>query len=713
MTATIQINPNNFMQYLTGIYMTDGVCKNGHQYSVRALESAIAKSMKGAPSSINHDITRMFGRTYVNGLYLSHELSYVIGKTAIAETPEEEKLIRRVNADSINLIMIEAIAKYKDAFLSYLESKQVGFGDYKLGFQNIVTFEKRGVVNELFPKLVKLIDEKDDLILVKDLLKEFKYAGQGIFVEKYKNLAIILHPYLRLSQNRFNDFDDIFLDSLMDEYSKGNDTLKFKIDLNVVGYKPSLIKTHNDDYWYVPEYDDKIDVKENKLAQKNTQEYEAIFNQLDRTEYKWVKMGEENLHQLEIEEVRKDPTPSLSATIEKYGCRYVHAIYDDKAQIIQHFDGAVRAYDFEKMYERIDAPMTDCGHDTEYTKIFRIDGKLKVSTWKKMLTLYLKNNTSVYDYLGVQSPKQAISLEDIPKDPLKKYLPYSIRKDDGVRLYISYHPRVECNEERKFCTTDIVTTENGKEECMEFRAIEVAKCIWKCGGKIELPKGGKYLIVEDYNNNIPMIMHGDVDTTENLKLTIAGIKKLMEKHYNRKDDDVYTFCLSWNMEDMNVCLSILGHSSDIHRWLKKVSMIPTTHKDFVSWIETQSRYIKKRGTDSEEPIGNDFIKGDGMLYLQRRCTQVDATIVGSRKSEDGNYVVNFEVGENKELYDLLSSEKIRFTPEFIASGAKIYGTNEDYLTTDKSGVIGEVEYIPDVKMLGFVWTNKPRPVHLV
>lgn len=32
------------------------------------------------------------------------------------------------------------------------------------------------------------------------------------------------------------------------------------------------------------------------------------------------------------------------------------------------------------------------------------------------------------------------------------------------------------------------------------------------------------------------------------------------------------------------------------------------------------------------------------------------------------------------------------TPEVIASGAKIRGTNEDYLTTDKSGIFGEVEY---------------------
>lgn len=692
--------------------MTDGVYRNGHQYSVRALESAIAKAMKGAPSSINHDVTRMVGRTYVNGLYLSHELSYVIGKTAIAETKEEEMRINLANADSIALVMKEAIEKHEKAFLSYLQSRNVGQAKSEhLSYQNIVTFEQKNIVTALFPKLVDKTDG-DGLILVKDILKDFKYAGQGVFVEKYKDLAILMHPYLRLSQNKFNDFDDNFLSTLMAEYNNGNDTLKFKMDLDIVGFKPSLKMAHNDDYWYVPEYDDTIDVKEYKIVQNDMPEYDAIFNQLDRTEYKWSKK-EGKLCQIEVEEVREDPTPALSATVETYGCRYVHAICNEEINAVEHFDGAVRAYNIDKMYDRLGAPMTACGHDTQYTKLFRIDGKLKVSSWKKLLTLYLKNNTSIYDYLGVQPPKPNISIDDIPKDPIKKYLPYIIGKEDGVRLYISYHPRVECNVEREFCTFDLVTTENGQEECMEFQAIEVAKCIWKCGGKLELPIGGKYLIVEDYNNNIPMIMHGDTDTAEYLKVTLAGIKKLMERHYTRGDEDVYTFCLSWNMDDMNVCLSIIGHCYDIYRWMKKVSVIPTSHKEFVAWIETQSRYIKKKGRDSEEPTGNALVKADGMLYLQRRCTQVDATILETQKTEDGNYMAMLDLNDNKELYDLLSEGKMHFTPEFIATGAKVIDTNEDYLATNKSGIFGEVKYIPDVKMLGFVWTNNPRPIQLV
>lgn len=72
-------------------------------------------------------------------------------------------------------------------------------------------------------------------------------------------------------------------------------------------------------------------------------------------------------------------------------------------------------------------------------------------------------------------------------------------------------------------------------------------------------------------------------------------------------------------------------------------------------------YIKKKGVDSEEPTGNDLIKADGMLYLQRRCTHVDATIIDSKNTEDGNYVVNLEVGENQELYDLLSRKKMLFS----------------------------------------------------
>lgn len=697
------------MQYLTGIYMTDGVYKNGCQYPLRSLEMVINKGREGAPSSISHDITRTFGRSYVNGLYLSHELSYVIGKTVIAETDDEAKIINRANAENYNLTIKEAVDKHLKGFSSYLQSKGIFSNNGRFNYQNIVTYEKVGIVAELFPKLVEKADE-DGLFLVKDILKDFKYAGQGIFIEKYKDFAILLHPYLRLSQNKYNDFDDNFLRALMDEYNCGNETLKFQIDLNAIGYKPSLTKSHVDDFWLIPDYDDKIDFHSYKLASFKTSEYDSLFNLLDRTEYVWKKEKEVNIHQVEIEEVRQDPTPALSGLSETYGCRYIHAMYNDKQKSIVHFDGAIRAYSLDKMIDRIDAPMTQSGHDTDYTKIFRIDGSVKVATWKRIVTSYLKNNSSVYDYFEVQAPKETISVKDLPADPLQKYVPYIINKEDGVRIYISYHPKVVASDERFFCTSDLITTENGKEKCMEFQAIEVAKCIWKCGGKLELPQEGRYLIVEDYYHNIPMIMHGDTNTSENIKVTLAGIRKLMERHSNRQDDDVYSFCLSWNMEDMNVCLSFFGHNADLHRWLKKVNTIPTNHKEFVTWIEAQSRFIKKKGRDSVEPTGNNLIKSDGYLYLQRRCTHQDAEILNYNIKEN-SYEASIQILNNdKELYDLLQNQKVHFAPELISTGAKCRGTNEDYLATEKSGIFGEVEYIPDVKMLGFVWTTKPRPI---
>lgn len=82
------------------------------------------------------------------------------------------------------------------------------------------------------------------------------------------------------------------------------------------------------------------------------------------------------------------------------------------------------------------------------------------------------------------------------------------------------------------------------------------------------------------------------------------------------------------------------------------------------------------------------------------------------RREDG-YYGNIEIDdEKKDLEKLLLEGKIFLSPEMIVIGAKCDGSGEDYFKTEKSGIFGEVSYIPDCKMLGFMWTTNPRPICL-
>ena len=696
------------MEYLTGVYLTDEELQNGKQYHVKELERLIWMSKSGKPSSISHDVHRTVGWSKVNGIYLSHEKAYVFGNTGIAETDEELQRIKFATKMAYYKKTEDALDLYGKELSDLLVKKGLEGKEKRITYNNMLTMGYNGIVAELYPKLVEKKDD-DDLVLIDDILQSFKYIGQGVFREKVGNLAIMLHPYLRLSQSIYNDFDYRFVKMLMDVYKTGNRSVKVKIDLDRVGYAPSFLWLNNDDFWLIPDYDDSIDFIGDSKNFQMPASY-AVFNQLDRTEYNWANK-ENGFKQLEVEEVKTDKAPTFVK--ETYTCRYLHVMIDKKKGVVSHFDGAIRAYDEDRYYDRVGVTMDKAGHSADYTKLFRMDGEIPVSVWKRLITQYLHGNPSVYEFLGIDVQKDSIKKSVNPINPLHKYVPYIISKGDGVRIYVSYHENLECHEERMFGTTEIVDTQEGRVACMEFQAIEVAKAIWKEGGKLELPEGMKYIIVEDYIHNIPIIMHGNENLADNLKVTLNGIKRLMRCHTGKGDEDVYSICLSWNMEGANVRLSILGHVDDMYRWIKKNNVIPTDHKNFTMWIDRQSKLLKKNGRETESPVGYKLVKGDGVLYLQRRPVLKDATSIGEYVKEQDGYHGKLVIDDDKEdLVDLVIKRKISPTPELIATGAKCCETGEDYLKTEKSGIFGEVTYTPECEMLGFMWTTKARPVFM-
>lgn len=697
------------MEYLTGIYLTDEKLKNGMQYQVKDLEHLVWLSKSGTPSSIAHDVHRTVGWTRVNGMYISHEKCYVLGKTGFPETDEELQRIRFATEITYQKRTNDALQQYGKEMENLFSGKGLGERQKQVLYGNMLTMGYDGIVGDLYPKLVDKTDD-DGLISVQDILQDFNYLSQGVFCEKFGKLTVMLHPFMRLSQSIFNDFDYRFIKLLMAVYKNGNKSVKVKIDMDRVGYAPSFRYSHNDDYWFVPDYDDDTKFMVNGLQTYPMPGSYAVFNQLDRTEYKWASRKDGNM-QIEMEEVIAEKAPTFPK--ETYACRYIHAMIDPNQGFFNHFDGAIRAYDTEKFYNRIGVPMDQAGHDTTYTKLFRVDGNIPVNLWKKLVTQYLHGNPSVYDFMGVQQPKSVMKADDRPANPLQMYVPYIINKGDGVRIYVSYHEYRGCNVERKFDTTEVVDTKEGKLVCQEFQTIEVAKAIWKEGGKLDLTGGMKYIIVEDYTHNIPVIMHGDDNLEQNMRVTLNGIKRLMKCHVEKGDDDVYSICLSWNMDGANVCLSFMGHVEDIYRWLKKNNVIPTDHHNFIMWIDRQAKLLKRYGRDSLAPNGNELIKNDGVLYFQRRPVLRDATIVELEKEKDGLYGKLIIDDEKKELAALVERGNIHTTPELLVTGARCNDSGEDYLNTVRSGIFGETTYTPECEMLGFMWTTNPRPICMV
>ena len=691
------------MKSLSGVYSTDGISRNGVGFSIGALDDMVWDgSATGVPSNLSHDIHRFIGWTKISGLYVSHELSYVIGHTFLPESNAELEEFDKLRISFLKSKMLERINVFQGSFSRELNSQNLNCDNGTFFCNGIVMYGYQGVVENAFPWL-KDKKDKDGLILLKDLFETFDYKGQGVFSCKTSDFAILLHPFFRKSFSRYNNFNFGFLDELIQLYPT-NQTIKVRIDDNFIGYSPSYIKNMEFEYWFGPKYDDDISkIQKDVTCYKSSQE-EKIYNQVDKTEFVW--QNKDGKYQFEMEEVMDSDAPTLDS--EQFACRYLHSIYDSNIGVFEHFDGAIRQYDLDSICERIDKPINQVGHNSKYTKLFRLDGKIQLSVWKSLITNYLKNNYDVYRYFGMDVPKiQKPTTERLQKT-IETYVPYILKKGDGVKLYISYRDKCDSPLAFSFCTTDSMATLEGKIETVEFETINVAKLIRRMGGYIDYPKC-EFCICEDNYNNIPQIYHGGDDVSKNVNISANAIRFLMKKQAEAGKNCFYSFSLAWNMENRLVSVSFMGHVNDINEWMQSFQDIPVERNGFRKWLASQVDYIHSHGTDANSPLYSSHIKHDGILFFQRRCINNDVVIKNIQyDSNKTGLLLDLIIDkDNSELLDLIKNNVLSYTHTGIVKHSVCEKSNSDYLNSPWISSIDEtVAVLDDVKIQGFVWKRQ-------
>lgn len=700
------------MLNLHGIYCTDGIARDNTRLSISALDDMIwMGSDGGRPTNMSHDIHRFIGWSVVNGLYMSHELSYVIGNTYIPESEDEKKNLQERRLQFFYKLMKDGIDKYEKAFIEELNKQRLYCtdGQGKWFYNGIVIYGYIDILYKAFPNLKDHIDN-DGLILLEYLLEDFDYCGQGVFKNKYNQLAILLHSFFRRSYSIYNNYNFGFLDKLFEVYNKGNHSVKIRLETNLIGFAPSWIQSHEYEFWYGPKYNDDIECIPEGLTRYESDEIEKLYTDIKSTEFIWQKKDDGKLYQFEMEEVVDTEAPTLEKNT--YGCRYLHALYDLNRKEFYHFDGAIRCYDLDKIVERVDTPMDKMGHQAEYTKIFRIDGHISLDMWKSLITQYLHSNNSVYDYFGIPRPfpKQEKGKKKIKA--LQYYVPYQINKGDGIRCFISYHDEKEINNTRCFCNYDSIELNDGIHNAVDLSTVEVAKSLWKVEANIELPINVRYIHVEDGFHSTPQIFHTGPSLTKNVNKTLNGIRLLVNQHVNNHDDESYSFSLGWNVDNRSVSISFMGHVSDLQCWLKSFGEIPTTHEELKIWLEEQNDYIHHNGKDSPSPLGTNHIKDDGILYFQHRHVLKDVNMSNLKMDPNVGLTAKIQT-EDEVLSDLLNKGRINFAPLLVVNDAKDNKTGRSYFESPYSAIFHETTFILDqAQLVGFVWTTKPKILNI-
>lgn len=636
------------MKRYKGIFMTDQKSAEGKRFSTGALFDAIyCGSKESTPTCLSHDSHRIIGWSRAEGLYVAPDMDCVTGNTCIVETDDEIEKLNQFREIWKSNQVATPFNKYGKDFIELLHNNYLVNENTKgyVHYCSILMYGYEGIVGKAFPDLIKNKD-KYGQIKLEDITKDFDYMGAGVFKHKRSDFAILLHPYLRKSLSRLNNYNLEFLESFFSYLNSKDVSLKISIDEDFVGYAPSFLMPFEFEYIYGAPFDDDVSkIKQGPSCYDNTKEDHQYYQSL-RTEYNWK--WENGEFTFEMEDVNDYCVPG---TLNKdYGCYYIHSQYDFANKAFKHFDGAVREYSDEEMLERIDQKLTESGKNKKYTKLFRLDGKISIHEWKDLILKFTYGLPSVYEYFGQHKPELHIGEEE-PKPAIYNYVPYKLNENDGVRLYVAFVPDTLNNKKRWIDSFDEATTTDAKKyRVIEEKVKDLIQYLNNHNIPIEERQDCKYIDASDNYVNVPVIAHGNALTLQNdINQTWKGIKSYVVELSKNAKYMTYAFTLAWNMNGRRIQFGFAGNVVDLMKWMKKVQDIPVEETRFRKWLEQQSKAIHKDWPEARSFEREKLINEDGILYFKRRNVLFDAEFEELKVNGENMLAIKTDNPELKEL----------------------------------------------------------------
>ena len=394
-----------------------------------------------------------------------------------------------------------------------------------------------------------------------------------------------------------------------------------------------------------------------------------------------------------------------------FGCRYMHSIYDTSKETFVHFDGAIRGYDSDLYFERIDQNMTDFGKRSEYTKLFRIDGKLELKNWKSLVTNYMQDNPLIYEYFGITKPKSELDKEPENRSLIQQLVPHSMNKSDGIKLLISYHNRNEAYKDISHSVSiyDVININGEDKSILEDEVIEVKKALNRLGKELVIKDDTLYGNCKDEYWNIPCIFHGNEDPNEDIQVTLLALSNIFKRMIERGLETIVSYTVSWNIEDKEVRVSCLGHIENLYNWINKFPTIPVDRDGLKKWLDNQKTYLNNTFEECiDKPLVQDICQFDGVLYLKRKIVSEEFNL--EPFTDENGLCYRFSIPEKEsEKYKEIVNGNIKPVMFYILKKATCSVSNQDYHKSPHSKILDDNVHmiVNELEGLSFYWSDKP------
>ncbi|SFI41196.1 hypothetical protein SAMN05192551_1194 [Tindallia magadiensis] len=690
------------MKQFLSVLSSNQINKYGIKIPANNLELALNQSWNfGVPTCISHDSHRPAAWSQGLSLYIESDLVRFIGLTHVPENNKDSEKISDSFRGYLSKKIEDNLSEYEEELRSKIEHHLSG--EEVPSMVGDAAFIDIGLAERVFPDIFDE-EDKDGLVFFDNLTPK----APGVFEKN--GLLLFAHPFFRRSLSRYNSLNSPFLQTLQNINENTELPVKIALDKNMIGLASSYEDKFEFEYWWGPKFSDDLNSNSLGVARHEADERHKLFYGISRTEFRWYIQDEKKT--FECEELKD--IPSLGVDNDSFGCRFIHSMVDPSENKPIHIDGAIRMYDEESMIYRLDTDLGRSGRQTDYTKLWRIDGSLKVSHWKELVTHYYRDNRLVGEYLGAEEDSENLEphiiLSTETSSSLEDYVPCNMEKGQGIKISMSYHPQSQ-GTGRQISVLDSFTYNSQTYNYIESDTIEIIKVLNRMGEELRLPNEKvKLIIFEDLSINFPLINHYGNNAIGLANKTQEAILKLCNKWLNKGQDRVITYNIGIQYKNKDVYFSIAGHIFDIFQWLKQPeSKFPSEVDKIGEWCKsTLDKLYGIFGENNKKVELKKLLKLSGILQYERKFLEPDEYKIFYNEKL-GRVDARLKIlKENTDLINLLKNGNLQVATSHLMGDSECSKCHKSYLKCGCSKYLDEdVVQIPkDIEFLPLFWTNR-------
>lgn len=542
----------------------------------------------GLPSNMQHDMHRLIGWSYTLGLHIDSAMVRTVGELAMPETEAENAQLVHVARIFWHEVHDHGTADFRNELVA--RASPIIPANARALCREAATMIHSNVAADLYPEFFLAgqgFVDKDGLVDYRELLQRTKLIQPGVFHEPKRDLLLYAHPFYRRSLSHINKLNTYFLGNFHTvSLEHPALSMRLRLDPDSIGHPASARELIELEYWRGPHFSDDISSIRSGVAEHKGDQDDRLFHGIDRTQIWWKapesrREGDKTFHYrtLEAEELIEDTSKGISD--DHYGCRYVHAEYCSEVAAITHFDGAIRAYKSEHYLARIDLSIDRAGKQTDYTKLFRFDGSLRVDTWKSLLTDFFQGNKLIPEYLGAP-PKQDDNVQSENVDA--EIMPNEL----GLAAYIALGLKQGDNTTQLWAEERV--SPNGRQAGFAETGVGAVHTYLNTRFKIEGFLTGGF---SDGVLNLARLNIGPAPFSSTaLSDELAPLVDALQQDVDGGTVHSASIPLTWEYEFCMVTLTIAGEAQKVAAALRQLPGVIDPLQLPSAWIEKLSKLVK-------------------------------------------------------------------------------------------------------------------------